>query len=222
MEEKILGYGEIQLKDICLNINGKKILKNISVELKAGKIHVFFGKSGSGKTSLMNVLNGLYIPTEGEYYFESELVNYEDEAEISNMRMKIGYFHQELALMEHMTLEENMQIFSQILGKRVDEKVLDVQLENLGLKSLYQEDVSYFSGGERQRAAFLKLLLFEYPVVLIDEPTNNLDAENIDYMIRAMKQLREEGKNVIVVSHSERILEIADIKYYMEEINEAE
>lgn len=216
-----MGLGEIRLENIYLELAGRNVLNHVSLHMEQGKIQVIFGKSGSGKTSLLNVMNGLYIPTKGEYYFEGKKVEYHKEDSMEQLRKKVGYFHQELALMEHMTLEENLQIFSMIQEKKINEQDVKKQLESMEISHLYKQNVSLFSGGERQRAAFLKLLIFDYSAVLIDEPTNNLDDENADYIIRCIKQLGASGKNVVVVSHSGKLLEIADEVYRMEEINEA-
>lgn len=219
MGEKILDYGEIYIEKICLELSGKKILNNVSLKMNSGKIHVILGKSGSGKTSLLNVMNGLYIPTSGNYYFGENKIDYGNENEIDELRKKIGYFHQELALIENITLEENLKIFAKIRGQVLEEKKIAEQLEKMKISYLYRQNISTLSGGERQRAAFLKLLLFDYPVVLIDEPTNNLDSENVEYMIQAIRQLGKMKKNVIIVSHSEKVKEIADVVYRMEKIN---
>lgn len=216
-----MGCGEIQLENIYLELAGKKVLNNVSLHMDQGKIQVIFGKSGSGKTSLLNVMNGLYIPTKGDYYFEDKKVDYQNELMMEQLRKKIGYFHQELALMEHMTLEDNLKIFSMIQEKELNEQDIKKQLERMEISHLYKKNVSLFSGGERQRAAFLKLLVIDYPTILIDEPTNNLDDENAAYIIRCIRQLGDTGKNVVVVSHSNKLLEIADVIYRMEEINEA-
>lgn len=212
---------DISLKNISLELGGKNILRNVNLELKAGNIHVIYGKSGSGKTSLLNIMNGLYVPTQGSYYFKGKKVAFDDERSLAEMRKSIGYFHQELALVEDITLEDNLKLFSHIKGYEIDSVCVKKQLENMGISHLYRENVSFFSGGERQRAAFLKLLLFECPVLLIDEPTNNLDNENMEYIVKALEELGKSGKNVVVVSHSEKIKEIADNIHHMEEINGA-
>lgn len=215
-----MDYVEIMLEGICLSLGGKVILDNVSMVAKPETITAIYGRSGSGKTSLLNVMNGLYVPDSGKYYINGEKIDFLDEQQITNIRRKIGYFHQELALIENLTLLQNLSIFAEIQGKNFDEEWVKVCLDELDIGYLLKRNVSTLSGGERQRAAFSKLIIFDYPVILIDEPTNNLDAVNIDYILRAVQLLKKKGKNVIVVSHSEKVTAIADYVYEMEGQNE--
>ena len=214
MEEKILDYDKdniIELKNIFFEIAGRRILSNVNLDIKRNNITLIYGKSGSGKSTLLNIMNMLYKVKEGTYKFNNILVDLDDENKISEIRKKIGFFHQELALMENLTIEENMKIFSKIIEKPIDRKMLDVYLELLDIKKIYKVNVSTLSGGERQRAAFLKLLILPYEVIFIDEPTNNLDTENIKVIEKGIKKLKEQGKTVVVVSHFIPLQEIADI-----------
>lgn len=213
---------EIMLQGICLSLGGKVILDHVSMVAKPATITVIHGRSGSGKTSLLNVMNGLYVPDCGEYYVDGEKIDFLNEQQITRIRRAIGYFHQELALIENITLLQNLTIFAEIQGKKLDDDWLKVCLDELGIGYLLNRNISTLSGGERQRAAFSKLIIFDYPVVLIDEPTNNLDTENIDYILSAVQLLKKNGKNVIVVSHSDKVTAIADCVYEMEALNEKE
>ena len=215
-----MDYVEIKLRGICLSLGGKTVLNNISITTKPAAITAIYGKSGSGKTSLLNVMNGLYVPECGTYTVGGKIVDFQDEEQIQNLRRNVGYFHQELALIENLTLMQNLTIFAEIQGKALEDDYVKNCLKELGIAHLYDRNISTLSGGERQRAAFCKLLIFDYPVVLIDEPTNNLDSENIDYILRAMQLLKDRGKNVVVVSHSDRVAAIADFAFAMEELNE--
>lgn len=222
MEEKILDYDKdniIELKNIFFEIAGRSILSNINLAIERNKITLIYGKSGSGKSTLLNIMNMLYKVKEGTYKFNNVLVDSDDENKISDIRKKIGFFHQELALMENLTIEENMEIFSRIIEKPIDKKMLDECLELLDIKKIYKVNVSILSGGERQRAAFLKLLILPYEVIFIDEPTNNLDTENIKVIENGIKKLKEQGKTIVVVSHFIPLQEIADSVIDLEKIN---
>lgn len=164
-------------------------------------------------------MNMLYKVKKGTYKFGGSQVDFDDENKISEIRKKIGFFHQELALVENLTIEENMEIFSKIIDKPIDRNMLDEYLELLDIKKIYKVNVSTLSGGERQRAAFLKLLILQYEVIFIDEPTNNLDTENVKVIENGIKKLKEQGKTVIVVSHYIPLQEVADIVIDLEKIN---
>lgn len=211
---------ELLLKNVNLVLNNKRILNNLTLTIPSKKISLIHGKSGSGKTSILNILNFLYTPTSGEYHFQNKVVEYESKAKIDQYKSKIGYFHQELALIENITLKENIEIFASIRNENTNnEKVLNY-LRLMDIENLYNKNVSFFSGGERQRAAFLKLLIFNYSIILIDEPTNNLDEENIKFILNAIVELKKEGKTIVIVSHAKQLLDISDNILRMEDINE--
>lgn len=222
MEETILDYDKgniIELNNIFFEIAGRSILSNVNLNIKKNTITLIYGKSGSGKSTLLNIMNMLYKVKKGTYKFGGSQVDFDDENKISEIRKKIGFFHQELALVENLTIEENMEIFSKIIDKPIDRNMLDEYLELLDIKKIYKVNVSTLSGGERQRAAFLKLLILQYEVIFIDEPTNNLDTENVKVIENGIKKLKEQGKTVIVVSHYILLQEVADIVIDLEKIN---
>lgn len=216
-----MSYDKIILNDICLNISNKKILNKVSIHIAREKINVIYGKSGSGKTSLLNIINFLYHPNSGEMIYDDKTVNFNDNDFIDTLRKKeIAYFHQELALIENISLYENINIFANIKNQQIDSNQLSNYCKFLNIEPLIHTDISVMSGGERQRAAFIKLLLLNYSLVLIDEPTNNLDDENVAYIVNAIQMLKEKKTTIIIVSHSKEILKIADVACNMEEINE--
>ena len=218
----ILDYDKrniIELNNIFFEIAGRSILSNVNLGIKENNITLIYGKSGSGKSTLLNIMNMLYKVKKGTYKFDDFEVDFDDENKISDIRKRIGFFHQELALMENLTIEENMEIFSKIIDKPIDKNMLNEYLELLDIKKIYKVNVSTLSGGERQRAAFLKLLILPYEVIFIDEPTNNLDTENIKVIGNGIKKLKEQGKTVVVVSHYIPLQKIADIVIDLEKIN---
>jgi putative ABC transport system ATP-binding protein len=222
MEEMILDYDKgniIELNNIFFEIAGRRILNNINLGIKKNNITLIYGKSGSGKSTLLNIMNMLYKVKKGTYKFDDFEVDFDDENKTSDIRKKIGFFHQELALMENLTIQENLEIFSKIIDKPIDGNMLNEYLELLDIKKIYKVNVSKLSGGERQRAAFLKLLILPYEVIFIDEPTNNLDTENIKVIENGIKKLKEQGKTVVVVSHYIPLQKVADIVIDLEKIN---
>lgn len=215
-----MDYDKIKLENISLEISGNCILKEISINIKNNKIYVFMGKSGSGKTSLLNIINFLYKPTEGDIYYGNSLIRADDEKNIDILRnQEIAYFQQELAFIENITIWENLNCFAKIKDIELDPTIVKNYAKRLNIENVLDNNVSILSGGERQRAAFLKLLILPANVILIDEPTNNLDKENILIILDAIKLMKDNGKTIIIVSHSEEVLKIADIYYKMEDIN---
>jgi putative ABC transport system ATP-binding protein len=217
---KAMDYVKIQLKNINLSLGEKKILQGINLNLEAKKIHVFWGKSGSGKTSLLNILNFLYTPNTGHILFDNQIVKFDNENLINRLRnQELAYFQQEMTFIEDLTVRENLLIFSQIKNVNLEEEILLSYAKKLNISQLLDENISVLSGGERQRAAFLKILVLPSQTILIDEPTNNLDKENISFILQAILMLKDQKKTIIIASHSEDVVNIADFVHRMEDIN---
>lgn len=211
----------MELYNVCLALADKLILNNINLKIQKNKIYLFIGKSGSGKTSLLNIMNFLYKPSSGEIKIDGKLIKSSDEEQINILRnQKIAYFQQELSFIEGITVWENFEIFAKIKNFNLNFQDIENAAKKLGIDNLLYKNVSVLSGGERQRAAFLKIIFLPSQIVLIDEPTNNLDKENIAIILDAIKMLKEEEKTIVIVSHSEDITNIADECIRMEELNE--
>lgn len=215
-----MDYVKIQLKNINLSLGEKNILQGINLNLEAKKIHVFWGKSGSGKTSLLNILNFLYTANTGQILFDNQIVESDNENLINRLRnQELAYFQQEMTFIEDLTVRENLLIFSQIKNVNLEEEILLRYAKKLNISYLLDENISVLSGGERQRAAFLKILVLPSETILIDEPTNNLDKENISFILQAILMLKDQKKTIIIASHSEDVVNIADFVHRMEDIN---
>lgn len=212
---------KMELKNICLSLADEVILKNINLKLYKNKVYLFIGKSGSGKTSLLNIMNFLYNPSSGEIRIDGKEVLNSDEKQVELLRnQEIAYFQQEMSFIEDITVWENFEIFADIKGIELDYEFIEKFAKKLGIYDILHKNVSVLSGGERQRAAFLKIIFLPSEIVLIDEPTNNLDKENIAVILDAIKILKNEGKTIVIVSHSEDFLDIADECIRMEDLNE--
>jgi putative ABC transport system ATP-binding protein len=212
---------KITLKNIGLTINETKILSNVNLSIVKNKLTIIKGNSGSGKTSLLNIMNFLYEPTEGDIYYDGCKVDIKDSKKIDLLRNEeIAFFHQELALIENISFYESLKLFASIKSTNLLDEDIYVACQSLGISDLLHKDISVMSGGERQRAAFIKLMVLNYSLILIDEPTNNLDSLNVEYIINEIDHLKkQEDLTIVIVTHSEDLLHLADKIYQMEEIN---
>ncbi|MFV0254614.1 MAG: ATP-binding cassette domain-containing protein [Erysipelotrichaceae bacterium] len=217
----IVGFVKLELKNISLNIANKNIINNVNIKFENNLIYSLVGKSGTGKTSLLNIINFLYTPSSGKIIFDGKEVCITDETEIARLRCtEITYFQQDLSFIEGLTVLENLECFSKIKNVVFEKKDILRLAKKLDILDILDQNVSVLSGGERQRAAFLKLLFLPSSLILIDEPTNNLDRENMNIILDSIKLLKDMRKTIIVVSHSEEVEKIADVCFKMENINE--
>lgn len=207
------------LKNVSKEYNKKNetvtALDNISYNFEKGKFYAIMGHSGSGKSTLINILGLIHSPTRGEYLLDSIDISKMTSDELANKRMKyIGFVFQDFYLDEHMKAYENvmlpMLINPSIEASKREEYSKEL-LNKLGLSDRINHFPKELSGGEQQRVAIARALANNPDIILADEPTGNLDEENEAIIFAKLKSLANEGKCVVIVSHSNAVLEYADV-----------
>ena len=207
----------LKLNDISYRYDksSKNVLENINMEFESGKIYTIVGKSGAGKTTLLSVLSSLARPTGGEI-----LLNGENVLDIDRYRFRskyVGVIFQSFNLLTHLTAIENVILSMDISGKKFDRPKKEIALELLQKVGLDLSEanrrVLKLSGGQQQRVAIARALSYDPDFILADEPTGNLDSETQDEIIRIFRMLADEGKCVIIVTHSPEVATVSDVTY---------
>jgi len=171
------------------------------------------GPSGSGKSSLINILGAMDRPTKGEVIFEKvPLSKLSDDklAELRNRRM--GFVFQTINLLNHLTVLENVELPMMVLGippKKRRERAIEVLSRFLPESTFYKKPLE-ISGGEQQRVAIARALANNPDVILADEPTGNLDSANAQQVAKIFRELRDEGRTIIMVTHNLELTNYAD------------
>ncbi len=206
----------LELQDISYKYSGTKkmVLNHINYTFDGGKIYAIVGKSGAGKTTLLSVLSSLATPTSGKI-----LINGEDVANIDKYKLRsslIGVVFQNFNLLSHLTAIENVILSMDISGKKYPDK-RQRAIELLDKVCIDEDDmdrrVLKLSGGQQQRVAIARALSYDPEIILADEPTGNLDLETQDEIMEIFRRLADEGKCVIVVTHSPDVAACADVTY---------
>lgn len=204
----------IQLRNISKKYpDGFEALKDINLELEAGKIHVVIGPSGCGKSTTMKLINRLITPTEG-----SVTINHEDISKMNpvELRRKIGYVIQSIGLFPHMTIADNVAVVPRLLkweeertNHKVNELLTMVNLEPDTYRNRYPSELS---GGQQQRVGVIRALAAEPDVILMDEPFSALDPISRDQLQAELVNLQDNLKKTIVfVTHDmDEAIKIAD------------
>lgn len=197
------------------------ILDNININFEAGMMYGIFGKSGSGKTTFLNIIGTIDDFTNGTIIIDDYEIKNINSNSIADLRMqKIGYIFQDFYLNENMTLEENilqpMYINPKFNKKSMIENCNSL-IKMIGLMERKKHYPNELSGGERQRVCIARALANDPDIILADEPTGNLDKKNEKLIFNMLKDLANKGKCVIVVSHSDSIFEYADKVFKLEE-----
>lgn len=195
-------------------------LKGLDVEIPTGKLTIFKGRSGSGKTTFMNILSALDRPTEGEVFFEGQSITAMSDVDRDKFRRKdVGFIFQSVALIPMMSAFENVDFslrMAKYTGDRKQRAEECLQMVGLGkrLAHLPQE----LSGGEQQRVAIARALSHKPKVVFADEPTAELDTNTALQVIKMFKELTvTEGITIVMTTHDTELMKLGDKLYQLED-----
>ncbi|WP_338947180.1 ABC transporter ATP-binding protein [Fusobacterium canifelinum] len=192
-----------------------QVLKNISFKVDKGEFLAIMGSSGSGKSTMMNILGCLDNQYEGKYILDGIDISKSTENELSEIRnKKIGFIFQSFNLLPRLTALENVElplIYSSVPKEERHKKANEL-LEMVGLKDRTHHRPNELSGGQRQRVAIARALVNNPSIILADEPTGNLDSKSEAEIIEILQKLNKMGKTIVIVTHEPNIGEIAQRK----------
>ncbi len=192
----------ITVKNLCKKFDDNVIFDNFNITIETGEFVVFAGDSGCGKTTLLNIVGGLETPDSGEILVDGKNI-FKRKNHREYFLNKAGFLFQNFALVENKTVRENLLFVPK--KNRTDLTIKEV-LEAVGIPDKVNEKVYKLSGGEQQRVALARLLLKKCDIILADEPTGSLDSNNADAVLNILHKMNEQGRTVIVVTHSEKII----------------
>ena len=192
-----------------------QVLKNISFKVDKGEFLAIMGSSGSGKSTMMNILGCLDNQYEGRYILDGIDISKSTENELSEIRnKKIGFIFQSFNLLPRLTALENVElplVYSSIPKEKRHKRANEL-LEMVGLKDRTHHRPNELSGGQRQRVAIERALVNNPSIILADEPTGNLDSKSEGEIIEILQKLNKMGKTIVIVTHEPSIGEIAERK----------
>ncbi len=212
----------IKITNICKSYNNEiNILDNISYNFKTNTLYCISGASGVGKTTLINILGLLSLPSSGDIIINKRNTKFMTENEKARIiNQQIGFIFQAFYLNKNLNAYENVMLpfFLRTDLNNTDKKLKSFRLlKMMNLSGKEKRYPSELSGGEQQRVAIARALANDPDIILADEPTANLDSQNELIIIDILKTLSKKGKCVIVVSHSKQIKEIADENLKLED-----
>jgi len=198
----------IKLQNVCKNYQmGDSLVKaacHINLDIKKGDFIAIVGPSGSGKSTMMNLVGALDLASEGEIFLDGQDIEHLEESELAQIRgRKIGFIFQTFNLIPTLTALGNVMLpmmFQNYSEEEREERGRKL-LEDLGMGHRLDHLPGELSGGERQRVAIARALSNDPEVILADEPTGNLDSKTGDDVMQILKNLNNEGKTIIMVTH---------------------
>ncbi|MCX7950343.1 MAG: ABC transporter ATP-binding protein [Clostridiales bacterium] len=208
----------IELKNINKiygTIIKNQVLYDVNLSFKEGTFNSIIGASGSGKSTILNIMGTLDKPTSGEVYIDGKRTDLMTKNELAEVRnKKIGFIFQFHYLLPEFTALENVLIPYLIKDGKAPKEVVkraEELLDLVGLSKVKNNRANNMSGGQQQRTAIARALINNPKIILADEPTGNLDSESTDAIYDIMRDINEKlGTTFIVITHDRRIAERAD------------
>ena len=193
-------------------------LKDVSLSVEKGEMVAIMGKSGSGKSTLLNILGGLISKDDGSYYYDGKELDFSKQKNLTMFRRKsVGFIVQYFALINDRTIFENVALplrYQKHSRKEIHSKVRKA-LDEMGILEKMKSYPDELSGGQAQRVAIARAIVKEPELILADEPTGALDEETEQKVLEVLKELNEEGKTIIMVTHDEKVAKICDRVIYI-------
>jgi putative ABC transport system ATP-binding protein len=187
-----------------------RALDDFSLTVAPGEWVSIMGPSGSGKSTLVNLIGCLDRPSDGEIWLDGQDVSTISASELNRVRSeKIGFVFQQFHLIPYLTAVENVML-AQYFHSMTDEKEALDALARVGLKDRCHHVPSQLSGGEQQRVCIARALINDPKIILADEPTGNLDAQNEEIVLRLLREFHQQGRTIVMVTHDPVVARLAD------------
>ena len=204
----------IEVENLRKEYPGRKaVLDGLTFAVEEREFVVIFGRSGCGKTTLLNILGGLDNPTSGKVLIDGESIVGRTEDDLAAIRLnKIGFVFQDFNLIADLTIRENVSLPLRFSGARNETRVQEL-LKKFDILQIADETANKVSGGEAQRAAIARAMMNEPRIILADEPTGNLDSENTGNVMDMFQLVRRDfNTTILLATHDRELAEDATTK----------
>ena len=192
--------------ELSKRFEGRVLFENFNFKIESGEFVCFSGVSGCGKTTLLNMIGMIEPFDSGKLLIDGEAI-VTPKQRMQYFQKKLGFLFQNFALAENKTVEQNLKLI-----RKQDRTNLTMEeaLKRVGLSGVLKQKVYTLSGGEQQRVALARLFFKQSEIILADEPTGSLDEANANRIMQILKELHQEGKTIILVTHDEKIKRMAE------------
>lgn len=192
-----------------------RAIDHTSLDLQRGEFTAIVGRSGSGKSTLLHMLGGLDRPDSGKVLIEGQDISCLKDEELARFRRrKIGFIFQDYNLVPSLNVWENIVLPIGLDGKKADKEFVSSIVERIGIQDKLRALPNTLSGGQQQRVAIARALIAKPDVIFADEPTGNLDSQSGREVMDLLASVhREFGKTIVVITHDDRIAQMAERKF---------
>lgn len=202
-----------ELINVSKSYSDNLVLKDFNMKIDRGEMVAIIGRSGSGKTTLLNIIGMLENPDQGMVQIFGEPSPKANSSKATKMRrLRVAYLFQNFGLIDHATIDENLEIPLMYSGKTKKEKqALKYEaLKKVGLNHPVHQKVASLSGGEQQRVAIARLFLKPFDLIIADEPTGSLDEYNREKILDLLRDFHKQNKTIIIVTHDSFVANICE------------
>jgi cell division transport system ATP-binding protein len=218
----------IQFTDANIYQNENLILSNVNLTIEPNEFVYFIGRVGSGKTTLIKVINAEIPLKEGEGYVLNYNLKKLKRKHVPHLRRKLGIVFQDFKLLTDRTVYENLHFVLKATGWKSKQEIkqrIDEVLENVGLTYKGYKMPHQLSGGEQQRVVIARALLNDPEIILADEPTGNLDPETSENLLKILQEINNNGRTIIMATHDYELVKKFDartLKFEKGKLNESD
>ncbi|GFZ26371.1 ATP-binding cassette domain-containing protein [Lactobacillus corticis] len=211
----------VELSGVSKSFNQKTVFENLHLKVPTGKITTIYGKSGSGKSTLLNIIGLLEKPNSGEIKIFGQNAPKPGSLKARKiLRTEISYLFQNYALLNDQSVKRNLALANlQHERRSAFEERKQQLLEQLELDLDEKQKGGQLSGGQQQRIALVRAILKPCKLLLCDEPTGSLDPGTRDKLLKALRQVTQQGKTILIVSHDPEVIKKSDLALNLAELS---
>jgi phospholipid/cholesterol/gamma-HCH transport system ATP-binding protein len=194
----------IRMKNVSKAFAGRKVLEDVSLEVKHGEAFCLLGRSGTGKSVTLKLIIGLLPQDAGSIQIDDEEVQQLDRSELMRVRKKIGFLFQSAALFDSISLAENLAFPLRRQGRKPEQEIGEIvrsKLAEVGLEKDGNKMPADLSGGMRKRAGLARALVLDPSILLVDEPSSGLDRITANEIYELLRKFKEQKKTLVIVTH---------------------
>ncbi|MFQ6791235.1 MAG: ABC transporter ATP-binding protein [Thomasclavelia sp.] len=200
----------IELNNINKSYHGHVVLKNFNLRVESNDFVIISGKSGSGKSTICNIIGLLDKPDQGKVIINDQVINYKDREVSEVLRNNISYLFQNFALIDNKTVGYNLElVYLSKKERKRNYKLIQETLAKVKMEEMYDKYIYECSGGQQQRVAIARLLLKKGEIIICDEPTGSLDNDNKEIVMNLINEMHKNGKTIIMVTHDQSLYKYA-------------